>query len=218
MKEVGVMKKGRLILWSVILLAVLGVGVYAGLQFAGRGDQTAIAPATPTDAGQQTGTSGSKTEPGTSQPPAQTSPPSDSKTPTTPPAQKPPELPQKSDVLTLNAYSGSGSLPIEDMGYANDAFRLERIDWQGGTLHIVGKMRAFEAVGYFRVRDENKQVVFAETVIRAREGAPAWSAFDEASFPLAPALKGKALSVEFYVKSMKDGSRINMLTMKIRLQ
>jgi hypothetical protein len=215
MKEVGVMKKGRLILWSVVLLAVLGFGGYAAFQIAGEGDPTASAPGGTGDSG-NTGNTGNT---GTSQPPAQSSPPNDSKTPTPvqPPQQKPPTLPPKtSDVIEVGA-TGSGSLPIDDKGYENGAFRLERLDWQGGTLHIVGKMRAFEAVGYFRVRDENRQIVVAETALRAREGAPSWSAFTGADFELAP-LKGQALSVDFYVKNMEDGSRTNTLTIKIRPQ
>ncbi|PWK10329.1 Gmad2 immunoglobulin-like domain-containing protein [Tumebacillus permanentifrigoris] len=130
-----------------------------------------------------------------------------------------PSTPAASDVITLSAYTGSGSYPLKSKAYTNNSFQLERVDWSESskTLSFVGKMRAFEAVGYFRVRDQNKVVIESESVLRASAGAPEWGNI-KADLSLVPEYKGQTLTVDFYTKSAKDGSRTDMLSLKIKLQ
>lgn len=140
----------------------------------------------------------------------------DTKEPQQPAPSTPPPA-QASDVIAVRAFQGSGSLPLQGKGLKNSAFDIERIDWSEAnqTIIVVGKMRVFEAVGYMRVRDENKAIIEPERVIRAAEGAPAWSRI-EGQIPLLNEYKGKTLIVEFYEKSANDGSRIHMLSFKIK--
>jgi hypothetical protein len=194
-------------------LLIAGIGGVAGYKIAGQFD-TAPVNTTPSEPTSEQGKP-APTEPGAPQEPAKT--PEDTKTQE--PSQTPPSTPSapSSDVISVRAYQGSGSMPLTDKGLKNSAFDIERLDWSEAnrTLHVIGKMRVFEAVGYMRMRDENKEIVEPERVIRAAEGAPAWSSF-EAQVSLMPEYKGKTLLVEFYEKSAKDGSRVHMLTFKIK--
>ncbi|ARU61657.1 hypothetical protein CBW65_11990 [Tumebacillus avium] len=154
--------------------------------------------------------------------PTPTPQPEPTPTPTTPtPQPTEPGTPQTpapaSDVFAINAYSGSGSLDIRDRGLENGAFRVKSIDWSdtSRTLYVSADMRAFEGVAYFRVKDENGTLLEPESVLRATEGAPAWSPV-QAQVPLIEAYQGKVLVVEFYAKSANDGSRINILRLKIK--
>ncbi|KEO83569.1 Gmad2 immunoglobulin-like domain-containing protein [Tumebacillus flagellatus] len=130
-----------------------------------------------------------------------------------------PDSNTNSDLITLSAFSGSGSYPLKGNAFGNNSFQLERIDWSESskTLSFVGKMRAFEAVGYFRVRDKNKVVIESESPIKASAGAPEWGTI-KADLALVPEYKGQPLFVDFYTKSAKDGSRTDMLTVKLQLQ
>lgn len=162
------------------------------------------------------------TKPNTDKDPQQpaTNTPDTSTTPgTTQPNTTEPTTPAASDTITLKAYTGSGSYPLKDAKFSNNSFQLERIDWSESskTISFVGKMRAFEAVGYFRVRDANKTVIEAESPIKASIGAPEWGTI-KADLSLAPEYKGQALTVDFYTKSQKDGSRIDMLSIPLKLQ
>jgi hypothetical protein len=122
-----------------------------------------------------------------------------------------------SGAVSFTPYQGEGTVSLADKGLKNNAFQVESLVWSSArkSFFVVGKMRAFEAVGYVRVRDEQKQIVFPETVVRAAEGAPAWSKI-QAEIPIEESYKGKVLNVEFYVKSAKDGSRQDMLTVKVK--
>jgi len=128
-----------------------------------------------------------------------------------------PSTPAPSDVVSFKGFTGSGTLSLSTYKLANEAFQLERLDWNESNKGVViyGKMRAFEGVGAMRVRDENKIIVEPEVTIRAKEGAPAWSDI-QATFTLDPAYKGKTLLVEFYTHSPNDGAIVNRLTMKIK--
>ncbi|TCP55638.1 immunoglobulin-like protein involved in spore germination [Tumebacillus sp. BK434] len=142
-------------------------------------------------------------------------------TPTPTPQPSDPGTPQTpapaGDVIAINAYDGSGSLDIRSRGLENGAFRLKNIDWSdtSRTLYVSADMRAFEGVAYFRVKDENGTLLEPESVLRATQGAPAWSPV-QAQVPLVDEYRGKVLVVEFYAKSAKDGSRINILPLKIK--
>lgn len=200
---------------AVILLAgllVFGIGGVVG--YKGAELQDTSGEPLPTDPGKEQQPEPNKPEPTPAEPQQPTETPDtnppEPTTPTTPPA-------QTSDVISVRAFHGSGSLPLQDKKLKNNAFDIERIDWSEAnqTIVIVGKMRVFEAVGYVRVRDENKAIIEPERVIRAAEGAPAWSRV-EAQIPLVAEYKGKTLIVEFYEKSANDGSRTNMLSLKIK--
>lgn len=130
-----------------------------------------------------------------------------------PPAQKP----TSSTAISFPGYEGSGSQPLQDLKLSNNSFQIERIDWSESNKSVTlsGKMRAFEAIGYMRVRDEQKQIVEPERVVRATEGAPSWSPI-QVSFALSPEYKGKTLTVEFYVKSPKDGRKTDILNVAIK--
>ena len=145
-------------------------------------------------------------------------PATDTPQPSEPPAQQPPaEQPNTGSTITFPGYTGSGSLPLQDRKLVNNAFQIERLDWSESsrTLTISGKMRIFEAVGFMRVRDENKQIVEPERVVRAPEGAPAWSPI-QVEMALDPANRGKRLFVEFYARSPKDGSIVDLLQVEIK--
>ncbi|MGB8955636.1 MAG: Gmad2 immunoglobulin-like domain-containing protein [Tumebacillaceae bacterium] len=131
--------------------------------------------------------------------------------------QPPAQQPAGSTVITFPGYTGSGSLSLKDRNLSNNSFQIERIDWSESnkSVTISGKMRAFEAVGSMRVLDEQKQIVEPERPVRAAEGAPSWSPI-QVSMPLTPEYKGKTLTVEFYVKSAKDGSKTDILKVEIK--
>lgn len=131
--------------------------------------------------------------------------------------QPPADKPTSSTAIAFPGYTGSGSLSLKDRKLSNNAFQIERIDWSESnrSVTLYGKMRAFEAVGQMRVRDEQKQIVVPERVIRANEGAPAWSPI-HVSFVLSPEYRGKTLTVEFYVNSPKDGSKTDILNVEIK--
>lgn len=131
--------------------------------------------------------------------------------------QPPVQKPNSGTTITFPGYTGSGSLSLKDRQLSNNAFQIERIDWSESnrSVTLYGKMRAFEAVGQMRVRDEQKQIVEPERVIRANEGAPAWSPI-QVSFALSPEYRGKMLTVEFYVNSPKDGSKTDILNVEIK--
>jgi hypothetical protein len=151
--------------------------------------------------------------------------PTPSPTPTPSPApapggsSEPGEQAPSGDVISFSAYTGSGSMPLVDRGLENGAFQIKSIDWSStsNTLYINANMRAFEGVGYFRVKDENGALLEPESALHATEGAPSYSPV-KAEIPLVPEYRGKVMVVEFYVKSANDGSRINMLKMKIKPQ
>lgn len=203
------MKKTTIWLFAILLIAAVGTGFYVGYWQGGQEDRQVVAPADPPQ----------------TPAPAPTTPQQPPKTPaqpTTPPQPDPqpttPSSPETSDVITVSAFSDTGSLSLAERALQNDAFQLERLDWEAGrTLYISGKMRAFEAVGNYRVRDENKVLLEPEQVVRAAEGAPAWSPI-RAAVPLKPAYKGKTLLIEFFIRSANDGSRTHMITVKVKPQ
>ena len=203
------MKKTTIWLFALLVIAAVGTSFYIGYW---QGERDVVAPADPTPAPAPA----TPTTPATPQQPPKT--PSQPTTPPKPDPQPTTPAPQPSDVVTIQAFNNSGSLLLKERSLQSDAFQIERLDWEAGrTLYISGNMRAFEAVGNYRVRDENKQLLEAEQVVRAPEGAPAWSPI-QAAVPLKPEYKGKTLLIEFYTRSPNDGSRTNMLTLKVKPQ
>jgi hypothetical protein len=194
----------------VVVLAGGGVGLYQMSE----PDKTVTAPVDPQPKPAQPATDTQQPAP---------KPADNNTTPTPAPDSKPgtaePATPAASDVIAIPAYQGSGSYPLKGKEVTNNSFQLERIDWSESskTLSFVGKMRAFEAVGYFRVRDQNKVVIESESVIRASAGAPEWGAI-KADLSLPPEYKGQTLTFDFFIKSAKDGSRTDMLSLKVKLQ
>lgn len=151
---------------------------------------------------------------------AQTPTPEPTPTPTpTPSPNEPSGQAPAQDAITFSAYTGSGSIDLRDRKLENDAFKIKSIDWSDAsrTLYLQVDMRAFEGVAYFRVKDDAGVLLEPESVLRATEGAPAWSPV-QAEIPLIPDYQGKQLVVEFYAKSAKDGSRVNMLKLKLHPQ
>lgn len=207
------MKKTTIWLFAVLVIAAVGTGFYIGYWQGGQEDRQVVAPADPTPEPAPAPTTPQQPPKTPAQP---TKPPQPDPQPTTPPVTQP--KPEPSDAVTIAAYSDTGSLSLAARALQNSAFQIERLDWEAGrTLYISGKMRAFEAVGNYRVRDENKQLLEPEQVVRAPEGAPAWSPI-KAAVPLKPEYKGKTLLIEFFTRSPNDGSRINMITVKVHLQ
>lgn len=206
---------GKKVAFGILaVLLIAGIGGAAGVvTYKALDDNPVSKPTEPAPSQPQPVPNQPKPEPTTPQEPAKTP-----DTPTKPqePAKTPPAVP--SDVISVRAFQGSGSMPLTDKGLKNSAFDIERIDWSeaNNSLVVVGKMRVFEAVAYMRVRDENKAIVEPERVIRAAAGAPAWSPMEGTAIARVPEHKGKTLLVDFYEKSANDGSRIHMLTFKIR--
>ncbi|MBL0386692.1 hypothetical protein JJB07_08510 [Tumebacillus sp. ITR2] len=198
------------------VVIVLGGGGFTAYQYT-QGDKLVTAPVDSTPSQPSDSTKPAQPAPvpqdNSTTPSNGTNDPSPSEGGTTTPT------PSTSDVITLSAYSGSGSYPLKGAAFSNNSFQLERIDWSESskTLSFIGKMRAFEAVGYFRVRDQNKVVIESESGIKASAGAPEWGTI-KADLSLPPEYKGQTLTVDFYTKSAKDGSRTDMLSLKIKLQ
>ncbi|HEU4963532.1 MAG TPA: Gmad2 immunoglobulin-like domain-containing protein [Bacilli bacterium] len=200
-------KSNKTALWLVLVLVAAGIGGVVGYQYAGH-QQAVVAPTTDTDP---------KPTPEPDKPTTDPQPePADSNDPE-PKPQDP--APQPSDnAITFRAFGGgSGSLAVDTATYTNNSFQIERIEWSeaSGTIYVTGKMRAFEAVGYMRVRDENNMLLEPESIIRAREGAPAWSGI-KGEIPLKKDYEGRVLYVEFFVKSMNDGTRTDILRVPIK--
>jgi hypothetical protein len=200
--------KSRTALWLALVLAAAGAGGVAGYQFANH-QQAVVAPSDNQD---NTQTLGNQKPPADAEPQQPAPKPVDSPKPQEPAPQ------QSGDAITFEAFGGgSGSFEVDTAKYTNNSFQVERIDWNeaSNTIYVIGKMRAFEAVGYMRVRDKNNQILEPESVIRAREGAPAWSMI-KGEIPMKKDYEGRVLYVEFFIKSMKDGTRTDILRVPIK--
>lgn len=206
------MNKSKAALWAIVILAAVGIGAVGGYQFAG----TQKAVVSPVDDTDKPNTPEPQEEPGTNEPKPTEPKPGDGGT-DQPKPQEPVQEPS-GDAIEFKVFGGgSGSLDLDTAAYSNNSFQLERVEWSeaSGSIFVSGKMRAFEAVGYMRVRDEHNKILEPESVIRAREGAPAWSGI-KGEIPLNPDYEGRVLYVEFFVKSMNDGSRYDIVRLPIK--
>jgi hypothetical protein len=106
----------------------------------------------------------------------------------------------------------------------NDAFQLKSISTlsQPHHFHVVGEMRAFEAVGTGLLAVDGRPLpqgsasVDGIVTIHAAEGAPAWGDF-QVDFQYPAELSGHYGVLEFYLNSPKDGSKQSVLEVQLLL-
>ncbi|GAX91925.1 Gmad2 immunoglobulin-like domain-containing protein [Effusibacillus lacus] len=147
--------------------------------------------------------------------------PSQSKPPSQDPQQ--PSQSQSLNNKVVQGWKAPGGKNLANMNFQNDAYQILQIAplAHGTGFTVAGKLRAFEAVGAVVLKDQSGLAVLqpsgqAEIVIHADHGAPNWGNFTVVvNYPVT--LSGAQGTLEFYVHSAKDGSKINILPVPISL-